>query len=168
MNITAVLRRIAAIKGEINCWTSRVIGSITYEAADPPAYSFEEAFSARRTLVKELVQLQTALAIANATTMIQWKDKGITLATAIRELQEVKSEISLLSGLSAHTRADYKVKEDGPNYIRERGQFEQIEVAMKCDFVERDRDAAVTDLRKRFAELNLLVEAANHGTTLSP
>jgi hypothetical protein len=166
MTISQALRRIAKLKGSIAEHSKNCIGSITYNVAKPPVFSFNDEFSLMEKDKEEMLDLQTKVAVANAVTYVQTADGDVMpLVKAIKVLEEVKGLIKFYSVLPIRNE---KVKEKEPVWNEEKSQYVNLstEVEYKSDLTELERVAFVNSLKDKFEELNNLVEDMNHKTEI--
>src|SRR5690242_11129974 len=113
MNIAQALRRIKKLKGRMGELTARASGSVSYEVGKKPAFDFRKTRDEVAAVREELVTLESSVARANAAAEIECDGKRLTVAEAIRRLQECKAEmvwlgqLSLRSGVEKRTERDY-------------------------------------------------------------
>mgnify|MGYP001617930313 CR=1 FL=1 len=97
ITLSDALRRIKALKGDIARWSALYPTSNVWAEDQPkPAYEAAEIEKNLADLVKELVKLKTALALANSTATLA---DGMPLAEAIYRLAESKALQATLTGL---------------------------------------------------------------------
>lgn len=108
-----------------------------------------------------MVALEARVAVANATAIVNDGDKSISMALAIRTLQELKGRIAFLKGLHLRneTVKDRQTEWDDVE-MKHINRF--TETVFKSDLSEQDRDSQVRGLQDRFETLNNAVEDANH------
>lgn len=99
MTCSQALRRISVIKKTIHDNRDRASRSVVHLLQNEPAFVFSECATAANTAVKELVTLQTALALANAKAEVEWQGAKVSLGYAVRLLSEVKSELTWYKNL---------------------------------------------------------------------
>lgn len=162
MTIGQGLRRIKKLKGRMNELSSRAASSVSYESSRKPTFDFRTTREQLREVREELVLLEATVAKANATATIEVESKRMTIAEAIRHLQEIKAEIAWVSSLGLREGTVRQWEED---WDPEKGQIRRPhEVTWISDLSERDRVAEVEGLREQFDRINDAVEAANHTT----
>lgn len=166
MNISQALRAIKKIKGEIAENLTRAQDGVTFKKSAPPAFDFQICMEKVAVLVKDLVQLESRVAITNAEVVITFKGSAITLVQAIHLLRELKGEIAWLTGLKAHVRNQESSMETSSTYDYDTEKHRQVEVEYLCRLPEAKRASLVSEAKKRFDEINDLVETANHQTVL--
>jgi hypothetical protein len=161
ITIAQALRRIKKLKGQIAEHMQRVQNGVSYVSTKVPAFRFEDEMEAYQASTVEMVELESRVAAANATNFITVDEKEVTLAFAIRALQETKGLIALLKGL--HLRSE-TVRERESEWDDNKMQniSRVTEVSYVSDLSEPDRDAQIKDLQDNFETLNNLVEDVNH------
>ena len=160
--ISQALRRIKKIKGQIGEHRANAGNSVTHLAEQQPAYQFGASTEKASVLVDEMLRLQTAVAIANATTSIEVDGKKIVLALAVRTLRELTSEIAWTKGLAVKAQekvVEHEMEFDGTRHVNAPKTY-------LCLLPEAKRAARVTELQDRFDRLNDIVETANHKTLI--
>ncbi len=164
MNLAQGLRRIKKLKGRMGELTLRATASVSYEKDKKPSFDFRTTRDEIAAVRKELVSLESAVARANAVTEIECDEGGrMTIAEAIRRLQECKAEMVWLSQLSLRTGAE-KRTEHVYDEASGRSAIVKNEVVYVADMTEVERAAEIETLRGRFERLNDAVETANHHT----
>lgn len=162
VTVAQALRRVKKLKGQIAEHTQHITEGVSYVSTKVPAFRFESEMSALVLARDEMINLESRVAVANAnTTITDSNGRTVTLAHAIRQLQEMKSEIALLKGLNLRSEV-----------VREREQewsdaecktlTRVNEVTYVSDLSETDRSTRVKQLQNRFESLNNVVEDANH------
>jgi len=162
MTISQGLRRISKLKGQLSELQNRASAAVTHLADQEPAFAFSASMEQIAKVRTELLALQTAVAIANATTTIVWDGNGMTLALARRTLDELRGEIAWLQKLpvKAHEKNVVATRDhDGEKYIT-------VTQTFTCHLPEAKRADRVQALQDRFDKLNDIVETTNHKTTL--
>lgn len=161
ITIAQALRRIKKLKGQIAEHTQRAQQGVSYDQSKTPAFRFQEAVAAIKASQKELVDLQSRVAIANAKATVADGTETITHAEAIRRLQEIKGEIVFLKGLSLRNEV-VKDKSQEWDDIEMKHIVRVTEVTWTSDLSEKDRDTQVKALQDRFEVLNNTLEDRNH------
>jgi hypothetical protein len=162
ITIAVALRRIKKLKGHIAEHSARAQQGVSYVSGKAPAFRFQQAMALLDEARGEMLDLESRVAIANAKKMVvePGGDK-ITLAFAIRLLQEMKGQIAFFRGLVLRTDT---VREREQDWNEE--QMKHIvrvnEVVYVSDLSEQDRDACIKELQDAFETLNNVVEEANH------
>jgi hypothetical protein len=161
MTVSAALRRIKKIKGLIADRTTRAKASVVYMDTKEPGFAFGASLEERATFVRDLVKLQSAVAVANAATLLS--DGKTTVAHAIRSLDEKKAEIAIYKELPVRAKeTEIEIEEDtewSPTGARVRVERKKtwrsaITQAKRAEIVER--------LTSEFEVLNNEVEALNN------
>lgn len=159
------LRRVKQLKCSVKEHESRATQSVSYEAGKPPKFSFKAEREARAKAQDDLVRLESAIAVANATTRIEAEGRRMTLAEAIRRLQELKANIVFVTGLQLTDGTREEASRDWDDTLgREIRRTRQV--THTTDLSVTDRVAEIEALRARFESLNDVVEAANHRTPI--
>lgn len=162
ITIAQALRRIKKLKGQIAENSTRAQQGVSYVKDKAPAFSFREAVLALNVARNEMLDLESRVAVANAKkTITDTSGTKLTLAHAIRQLQELKGQIAFLRGLNLR---DEVVREKETEWSDD--QFKNLirinEVVYVSDLSEQDRDREVKLLQDQFETLNNTVEEANH------
>lgn len=164
LTISQSLRRISFLKGKLNELSGRAAASVSYVAGKKePTFDFDETRDALEKAREELLQLEASVARANAMTRIDWKDRKVTLAEAIRRLQEFKGQIAWFNGLPIREGSEESTE---PVYDELTGRHirQKVTTVYVTKLTERQHVAEVDRLKDEFQALNTLVEAANHRT----
>jgi hypothetical protein len=163
LTISQSLRRIKKLKGRMGELTARASASVSYRSDLKPAFDFSATRSEAAKVREELITLEASVAKANATATITFDDQVITLAEAIRRLQEYKSEMSWVASLTLRAGTD---RSRTTEYDEEtcRNKIVTVETTWTSDLSEVGRANELDKLRDRFERLNDLVETANHRT----
>lgn len=167
MTIAQALRRVKKLKGLIGEHQGRAIMGVSYDNAKVPAFRFKDEVTAMENAVAEMVELESRIAVANATATVQESADSapIKLAMAIRVLQEIKGQIKFYQNL--HVRAGVeKNRESDWDDNQEKSITRVVEVTWVSDITELEIDQKVKSLQNRFEALNNLVEDANHQVTV--
>lgn len=165
ISIAQALRRIKKLKGQIAEHTQRAQQGVSYEQGKVPAFRFQEAVTAVKAAQKELIDLQSRVAIANAKATVTDGSDTITHAEAIRRLQEIKGEIAFLKGLIIRNDV-VKTREQEWDDVEMKHIVRMVEVTWTSDLSEKERDTQVKALQDRFETLNNAVEDRNHKVTV--
>jgi hypothetical protein len=161
ITIAQALRRIKKLKGQIAEHSQRAQAGVSYDQSKPPAFRFQEAVAAVKAAQKELVDLQSRTAVANAKATISDGAETITHAEAIRRLQEIKGEIAFLKGLNLRNES-VKDRQQEWDDTEMKHVVRVTEVTWVSDLSEKDRDTQVKALQDRFEVLNNTLEDRNH------
>jgi hypothetical protein len=165
MTIAQALRRIKKLKGQIAEHTQRAVAGVSYDVTKVPSFRYAEAVEAMFAIQDEVVALESRVAVANATGTIVEGNKELSLALAIRTLQELKGRIAFLKGLNLRNETVQTRTNDWDDV--EMKHINRVsETTFKSDLSEKDRDQQVKALQDRFEVLNNAVEDANHATTV--
>src|SRR5271166_932621 len=110
----------------------------------------------------KMLKLQTAIAQANAKTIIDWDSKNIPLALAVRTLRELAAEIDWVKKLPVKAQdktVETEREHDGEKWVNIAKQF-------TCHLPEAKRADMAAELQDRFDKLNDIVETTNHKTAI--
>lgn len=165
LTIAQALRRVKDIKGKVAKHVANAQGSVTHKTKDAPAYAWGDEMRSAETLVEEMIDLQTRIGIANATTSFDYEGKTRTLLWCTKKLAEIKGAIALTENFSV--KAHDKTSEEEFEYVRkEDGTLAHAKVSTEwtCHLPEAQRANRVRLLQEKFAALNDLVETTNHRT----
>ncbi|MCX6782280.1 MAG: hypothetical protein NTW66_04155 [Candidatus Magasanikbacteria bacterium] len=165
-NISQALRRVKQLKGRMAELSLRAAGSVSHTKDEAPAFDFTVTRAEIASVRGELVALEAAVAVANATTAIEFEGKTLTLAAAIRQLQEYKAEMAWLSQLRLQS-GTFVSREAEYDEATGRHVTRKVETTFVSHLSEQARVAEIDQLRERFAALNDLVESANHRTSVT-
>jgi hypothetical protein len=162
VTIAQALRRIKKLKGQIAEYSARAQQSVSYVQGKVPAFRFQTAMTQMAEARRELLDLESRVAVANAkkTVTDQFGNK-VTLAFAIRQLQELKGQIAFLRGLNLRAET---VKEREQSWDDEQSKhiIRINEVTYVSDLTEQARADQIKNLQDEFEMLNNIVEEANH------
>lgn len=168
MNISEALRRIKVLKGELAKLTVRCQQSVQHVKDKPTAFGFKESLNKLAEVRKELVQLEAKVAQANATTFIAVDDfaNQLSLAAAIRWLQEYKAHLAFVRSLVVRIQAEETDISYDYDYEMETSKRSRIKVETVhvCHMTESEREKLVEETEARFQKLNAALESANHQT----
>jgi|SRR5208337_4548956 len=162
LTISQALRRIKKLKGQIGEHRQRAQNSVTHLADQQPAYLFTTCREQAAVALEEMLKLQTAIAQANAKTIIDWDSKNIPLALAVRTLRELAAEIDWVKKLPVKAQdktVETEREHDGEKWVNIAKQF-------TCHLPEAKRADMAAELQDRFDKLNDIVETTNHKTAI--
>jgi hypothetical protein len=164
--IAQTLRTVKRLKGKLGELSQRASSSVSHEAGKQPHFEFDATRKELENIREELVLSEAAVAEANATTRITFEGRTMTLAEAIRRLQEIKSEIAWVTGLNLHEGTEHVQAGFDWDEMSHRRTPQTREVTYVTHLKETDRADQIDALRNRFERLNDAVETANHRTTV--
>jgi hypothetical protein len=166
ISIAEAIREVAQIKGKVKEWSGRLQG-VFYRDDDPPAFKFDKSREKLNELIKRLVELQTAIAIANASTSFEWGSRTVSLAMAVRTLSELKGTIKRLEELPVRTSKegvdtlqDVSYDDNGRRYV------EKTSRPWTSDMSTAEQVELLESLREKYVKLNNAVETVNHKTLI--
>ena len=164
MTVSQALRAVSDLKRKLKSHKEHAQSSVLYFEKDKPAFEFKTEMEGYETTRTELLRLQTGIAVANATTHIEWHGKKVLVGWAVRYLEELKGHIAWVESLS--TAPDAKKQED--NYVNRyvNGQVASVPDPRTriCDLPEAAQFTMKENLQSEFNTLNGLVETSNHHT----
>jgi hypothetical protein len=168
MTVSQGLRAVADLKGRIKKHKEHAQGAVTWDAENIPAFMFSTELEGAEKARDEMLRLQTAIAVANATTEIEWQGKKVLVAWAVRQLEEIKGQLKWLDELEPLALDQPEVT---TNVTQERyadGRYVSVNVISKrvCALPKAKRFAAHQAMQEEFNRLNDVVEASNHQTVL--
>jgi hypothetical protein len=164
MTVSQALRRIAKLKGQIGEYRNRAYAGVSYKQDAKPAFQFQDCINKMVAAQKELLDLQTKIAIANSNTNVAASKYTITLTEAIIKLQQMKGDIVWLKTLAVRPQAETEEKEWG--YDEDMSKRMITFVKWICDLPESQRADMIDEVQKQFDELNDAVERMNHITLI--
>jgi hypothetical protein len=165
MTISMSLRRIKSLKGKMGELSARAAACVSFKSETPPVFDFDETLNALTGVREELVQLEASVARANATTTIDWAGRKMSLAEAIRRLQEFKGQIDWFSKLPIREGDEHSFENDYDDATG-RSVRRKVTITWITKVSEKTRVQKVDQLKEDFEELNSLVESANHRTVV--
>lgn len=165
MTISMALRRIKSLKGRMGELSGRAAACVSYKIETPPVFDFDETLQALSGVREEMVQIEASVARANANTTVDWADRKVTLAEAIRRLQELKGQIDWHQKLGIREGAENTFE---PDYDEQTGRstHRKVTIVWVAKLSEKSRVQKIDSLKEEFETLNTLVESANHRTVV--
>jgi hypothetical protein len=160
--IAQALRHAKKLKGRIDEARTRAAAAVQFFADSPPAFDFDAQEKRASDASDELADLQGKLGVANATNFVDHGGTIITLAHAVRLLQELKSRIAWLRALQTKPAAQTVQAET----IYMAGGHQTVARAVECKLPEATKGDRVDALQDRFDTLNAAVEALNQTVTI--
>ena len=164
--ISQALRRVKKIKGELAEQLDRAKGAVVYKKGEEPAYSFSTCLEKSTTLRNELLELEARITLTNASNVISFDGKSITLAYAVKLLKELKGQIKWLDELKGVVRNKDITVQDERTYDYETEKHVTKQATYTCELPEAKRSALADEVKAKFDRLNDLVENMNHRVTL--
>lgn len=161
MTIAQALRRVKKLKGLVAESEQRAKASVSYDVSKVPSFRFQDSFDKMYAYQTEMVTLQARVAIANAGALVKDGDLTISMALAIRLLDELKGRIVFLKGLSLRDES-IKDRQSEWDDAENKHIYRVVETVFKSDLTEQDRDLKIKALQDHFEVLNNAVEDANH------
>ncbi|OGL74154.1 hypothetical protein A3E39_04205 [Candidatus Uhrbacteria bacterium RIFCSPHIGHO2_12_FULL_60_25] len=167
LTISQGLRLVKKLKGQLAEVTGRAQGAVSFDVKSKPVFPFADQVRQRDEARERLVTLEAAVARANATTEVTFGGRAMTLAEAIRRLQELKGDIGFFQGLTIREGTVRQGSEYEWDTALQRQVSRPVEVTYETSLKEVDRVAKVQALRDEFDGLNDAVETANHRTPIA-
>lgn len=165
MTISQALREVSDLKGKIKDWDERLQDAVFAFNDAPAAFDLRQVRENRNQLVERMVALSTAIAAANAATTIEWQDKRIPLALAVRTLNELKGLIAKVKALSVRNQDKGADVEKDYDYEDGKRVQTKTEKPWTCMLPTAKKAQLADELQDRFNKLNDVVETTN-GKTL--
>jgi hypothetical protein len=168
MTVSQGLRAVADLKGKLKKNKEHAQASLTYFEKTPPAFKFGEEMEEAHKTRSEMLRLQTAIAVANATTEIDWQGKKILVAFAVRHLEELRDQLAWLDSIEPFLLDQKEVEEDNIENDWQNGQYVRVNRPKKkiCALPLGERFKLRQKLQEEHNRLNDIVEASNHQTLL--
>lgn len=162
MTVSQALRAIADLKGKIAKHKEHAQPAVLYSEKEKPAFNFKVEMEGMQKARAEMLTLQTALAVANATTEIEWKGKKVLVAWAIRYLEELKGEIKFIDELTVTAQSE--IVQETPMNRLVSGQYQTVVESRKtvCELPAAEQFQKTQALQEEFNRLNDIVETSNH------
>lgn len=170
ITISSAIRQINALKKKISDCDNNMQDSVWYDESTPPVYDFNATYSKRAEYVRQMLSLQTRMAVANATTRIKTPDgQEILLAEAVRILSEFRGEIAQLKILK--TQAKDRIENHKVNWIPDEHDYskrvkEEVTTVFICKLPQAAKAELIENLQNKHDALNDVVEYTNNQTTL--
>jgi hypothetical protein len=159
MTIAQALRHAKKLKGRIDEARTRATGCVSFYADAAVAFDFAEQLKRADDASAELAELQGRLAVANARETLTHDGATVTVAHAVRVLQELRGRIAWLRALAV--KQTERGNEMVAVYIPAQGHM-QTPREVVCRLPEATKAARVDELQEKFDTLNAAVEALNH------
>jgi hypothetical protein len=162
ITIARALKLVKRLAGKVAELNERLQGLTVYRDDKPQDFKFEEVLAAHDQAVAELMGLRVQIAIANATTQVEFEGKSTTLTGLLHEMNETKGRKTLFQNFSLQMRGDRE----------HTGEFDALGRAVtkvipwKLVMTEPERVAKLEELQNRIAALDELIEETNHRTLL--
>lgn len=160
LSISQALRYANKLKNQIAETRSRAQRSLNHQKGQGTAFSFNEMLEQSNDLSDKLAALQGKLASANANNTIEYKGNNITLAHAVRVLQELKGRISWIKGLNSLEMSEVVSSER--TWDETSDKYVSKEIVTICHLPEANKANMTDSLQEEFDLLNGAVESANH------
>lgn len=165
LTIAQALRKIKKLKGQIAEHEQRAKAGVSYDVNKVPAFRYTDSVNAMFQLQDEVVALEARVAVANANAKVKDGNEEVSLARAIRTLQELKGRLAFLKGLHLR-RETVKDRQTEWDDDQMKNVTRVTETTYSSDLSEVERDQQIKALQDRFESLNNAVEDANHTITV--
>lgn len=181
LSIAQGLREVKKLKGELGKQKGRVQNALVYVKGEEPPFAFTEAMEKLNAARRSLIKISTEIAVSNAVTAIAVgsdQTNKITIAQALREMAEIKDEISWHKGFfnlqkEKETKTEREVAtgeveliSQGPNRQIQRPIKKIVEITTISNITIAESAARIEELQERFEKINIAVEQANHSTQI--
>lgn len=166
ITISQAIRKVKELKGKLAKAQGNAAGSMSYAVKEPPAYSFQAEIQNMTDLSKNLIRMQTAIARANANTMLRWEGHEVPLIWAVKRLEEIKGRITWLEALPVAAQSETVVETWEYQTFEDDLKRVKSEKKMRCELPQAERDKAVQLAQDEFNRLNDVVETINHRTSV--
>lgn len=163
LTISQGLRAVKKLKGQLASFQTRMTESVAHKSSEEPAFNFVELIDSANKIRLELIDLETRIAVANATTNIDMDGKPVSLIKAVRQLSEYKSQITFYRSLPSKAQA--KTISDETDW-GEDGKRHRVSIEWTCHLPEANKISVIDSFQDRFDRLNDLVEQKNHITLI--
>lgn len=162
LTIARALRCAKKLAGTIAERQTRLKASASWRDGQPTAFDFAVTLAEHDAAVDEMVSLRAKMARANALTVLEHRGHELTLAEAIRRVEELKGRAALLSSLTltAGERREIVEYDDRNHPVYQ--TVRQVAV-----WTEAERATKVEAIRAQIEELVEAIEETNHRTRLS-
>jgi hypothetical protein len=168
MNVSQALRAVSELKNRVKKHREHAQASVTHDTLTQPAFDFDEEMRGSLAATERLLALQTAIALANATAKVWWRGKTISVAHAVRQLEEWKGQLKWLDEIEGSlldraevTSIRYETREVNGDY-----KSVSVPVVNVCKLPKAERYKLHETLQADFRELNDIVETSNHVTPI--
>lgn len=172
MTMGAAIRRIKQIQGEMDELVKQANTSACWAEGKEPPFKLEEIMKTRNALCDELIELKTALAKANATSIVRGvKDESGNERSPsywIKFLAEIKASLKLVSELPIRDRVlDTTVtREMEWNELKSEHVYVSKTQSFYSAMTRPEQVVLIKKLRDRFQVVNDALEAHNHTHTI--
>lgn len=166
--IASAIRTIKSLKSNLSNNSQRLTACVNYNEENPPAWDFDLLLEERKILQEKLIKFETAVAVANANTKLEYNGNKQSLCFWIKKLAEIKSDIATLSLLYSNPLDKTINKTPVNKYHPSTGQLytETVEIVHICRLPQAKKANLIDQMQKEFDELNILVERTNHKTLI--
>ena len=159
LTISQALRYAAKLKNQISDARTRAQSSLTHKSDQQTAFNFQDMLDKSFELGYKLAELQGKLAEVNANNTVKYLGVDVSLAHAVRILQEIKGQIAWIKALPSLQTQITKTQDRVWN--DEKDEYVSVTVQMLCYLPEADKADLVDNLQDKFDVLNSAVEHAN-------
>src|SRR5271157_5818737 len=158
MTVSQGLRAIADLKGKLAKHQKHAEESILFYKHAQPAFDFKTEIQEAEVVRNNMLRFQTAIAVSNATTKVDWKGKKVLVAWAIRHLEELKSEKAFIDSLTVAPQHETQEEHHRNGYVN--GQLTQIDdpYTKICALPEAEQFKRSQMLQEAFNCLNDVIE----------
>lgn len=165
MTIAQGIRRVNKLKGLIAEAQGRATEGVSYQSDKVPAFRFADSVKTILDSSEELIDLQTRIAAANASATVSYGKKTLSLAKAVRLLEEIRGLIAFYKRLNLKSGVEKTRSQDWDDDACKTITRTE-EITYISDLSEVERDTTIKELNDRFEKLNNAVEDINHVTMI--
>src|SRR5208337_1489027 len=163
LSITDALTRVKTLKGQIGQLRARATACVVHDNRVEPAYVFGACTEKADAAVAEMVRLQTAIAVKNASVHIDWEGASMPMAHAIRLKDELVAEIAWLDGLPVVAQPEVESEEWGYD-----AEMKRVKIVKKttCHLPEAKRNERKDAVQARLVALHSAINRSNGKTSI--
>jgi len=183
LTISQALRRRKKLKGLIHTYTDRIQEALIFDKTKPPVFGYEETSKLLKQTKFELVAIEDAIAFANATNWLKFKEESVRLTWVIRVLAEIKGDISRYERYKDNgyllTERENTVTEEVPDLtqmvestsigtgaVMRSHPKKTVSKTTISSITVKECAEKIQSLQDEFEALNDLLETANHGIVI--
>lgn len=161
ISVNRALRLAKRIEERIKELQERAMKSNLFFDQEPPAWDFKETYNQIDKDCAALASLRANIAESNARTMINYRDDQFSVAAALRGIDKATKLAKWLDGVPSDP------KREGVRVVERKGRAydeksEILQLKYTCRMITGEKQEIVEALKLQAAEINDLVEEANH------
>ena len=166
MTLAEALRRADLLKGRFGEDRTRAIQVFTWRDDRKPDFDFAALIASADAAREELVALKTAIAIANATTEVEWEGRERPLIELIQRQGEMRGDIAYFETALKHGRRDTEFEQEiAGEEPSGRILYKKVPHVWAAAVSEPERVAKIRAMQDRLQKLTNVINAANGATT---